>query len=280
MCRSSISLVCFILVWSCAAATASSVVLGPEFESESFRQQVFENGEVPEGLLSVTFPADESLRSQLREDLLHLRETSDPGKWACSWCSTGSWKTEGYGLHQSKQFPSFRKLKEVINLLLSEKLQRPDQKVTMMFGKIDGSQSRGEPHVHSAELTGIFYIDAGDSSENNGALLVYPPDWKKEGKYKGTGKTLRTVPQNGMLLVWPAPLFHQMPSYTSDRPRISIVFFISSQREGGVAKSKGTKKVGGNGSAVGGQESKTTEPSNLPDTAGEREKEKFDVEEL
>uniref|UniRef100_A0A0G4H0E5 Prolyl 4-hydroxylase alpha subunit Fe(2+) 2OG dioxygenase domain-containing protein n=1 Tax=Chromera velia CCMP2878 TaxID=1169474 RepID=A0A0G4H0E5_9ALVE len=205
----------------------SPVFLGPEFQSDEFRRRVFENGEVPEGLLSVSFPTDESLNRQLREELMHLYESgAEQGKWGCPECNVGSWRSPP-ALMNSTEFTSFGKLKPVVDELLSSTLDRPDLELKGLFGKIDHYQAVGKPHVHHDEVTGIYYIDPGDATLQNGPLVFFSnPDRRSRRSSKRVKKT-KLVPQKGMMLIWPSNLMHTMPGYKSDRPRMSVVIFMA-----------------------------------------------------
>uniref|UniRef100_A0A0G4FCT2 Prolyl 4-hydroxylase alpha subunit Fe(2+) 2OG dioxygenase domain-containing protein n=1 Tax=Chromera velia CCMP2878 TaxID=1169474 RepID=A0A0G4FCT2_9ALVE len=288
-----------LLLWCLAhvvsgALATPSVVLGPEFESESFRRQVFENGEVPEGLMLAMFPKDEELNRHLKEDLLFLQQTAEEGEWNAPWTNRNSWRSPP-GLHNSTEFMSFPKLKSIVDETLRTKLDLPHLELTGLFGKIDGSSSVGAPHDHITEVTGIYYVDVGDSSEDNGALLWFPPDYtrmKKQADGKKV-KTVRTVPQNGMLLIWPGPLFHQMPAYTSDRPRMSVVLFISdpTSKKGpksrnpppkiDTTKGNSSRRREDSGSGGSGEKTKISLPPELTsDGSAGGKTENFSVEEL
>ena len=75
----------------------------------------------------------------------------------------------------------------------------------------------GAPHNHSGAISGVSYIDAGDSGHTSagGRLIMHAQNSSEQ-------ETI--VPHTGDLILFPSRQVHSVESYTSDAPRMVISF--------------------------------------------------------
>ena len=75
-----------------------------------------------------------------------------------------------------------------------------------------------------------YYVDAGDSSDDAGGLLVFGDPRAGAGMVIGpsnrfdSASTIEHRPRTGELLIFPSWLVHWVTPYASDHPRISVSF--------------------------------------------------------
>jgi uncharacterized protein (TIGR02466 family) len=94
--------------------------------------------------------------------------------------------------------------------------------------------SRGvfyNPHTHAdAAWSGTYYVDAGDSDEKTGGMLMFRDPRAGAGmvltasNVHDNADTFRVRPVTGELLIWPAWLLHWVTPYEGNRPRLSVAF--------------------------------------------------------
>lgn len=87
------------------------------------------------------------------------------------------------------------------------------------------------PHTHAdSAWSGVYYLDAGDSSDDAGGLLMLRDPRAGAGMTVGPSNGFDSAsayeirPRTGELLIFPAWLVHWVTPYQSDRPRISVAF--------------------------------------------------------
>lgn len=86
-----------------------------------------------------------------------------------------------------------------------------------------------DPHAHAdAAWTGVYYVDAGDSSPDAGGMLMLRDPRAGAGMVasasQGYSASLEVTPRTGELLVFPSWLVHWVTPYDGVRPRISVSF--------------------------------------------------------
>jgi uncharacterized protein (TIGR02466 family) len=94
-----------------------------------------------------------------------------------------------------------------------------------------------KPHVHpNSNVSGVYYVDAGDASSddrNSGVIELMDPR-QRPGMFETAGTVAidgyRVVPQTGMLLLFPAWLYHYVHPYRGTRPRVSVAFNFTIQK--------------------------------------------------
>jgi uncharacterized protein (TIGR02466 family) len=87
------------------------------------------------------------------------------------------------------------------------------------------------PHVHAdSAWSGAYYVDAGDSGDDAGGLLMLRDPRAGAGMTIGASNGFDSAsayelrPRTGELVIFPAWLVHWVTPYQSDRPRISVAF--------------------------------------------------------
>ena len=75
----------------------------------------------------------------------------------------------------------------------------------------------GAPHSHIGVISGVTYLEAGDSGQGDagGRLIMHPP---------GPSEQEAIVPRTGDLILFPSTQVHSVERYTSDAPRMVISF--------------------------------------------------------
>jgi uncharacterized protein (TIGR02466 family) len=94
-----------------------------------------------------------------------------------------------------------------------------------------------KPHVHpNSNLSCVYYVDAGNApavDEQSGVIEFMDPR-NRPGMFASEGTisfdAYRVVPQTGMLLMFPAWLYHYVHPYHGTSPRISIAFNVTIQK--------------------------------------------------
>ena len=85
------------------------------------------------------------------------------------------------------------------------------------WGMISQHGLAGAPHSHSGAISGVTYLDAGDSghADAGGRLIMHS---------QGTSEQEAIVPHTGDLILFPSTQVHSVERYTSDAPRMVISF--------------------------------------------------------
>jgi uncharacterized protein (TIGR02466 family) len=94
-----------------------------------------------------------------------------------------------------------------------------------------------KPHVHpNSNISGVYYVDAGDSpveAPHSGVLELIDPR-QRPGMFETEGTVpfdaYRIVPKTGLLLLFPAWLYHYVHPYQGTRPRVSVAFNFTIQK--------------------------------------------------
>lgn len=94
-----------------------------------------------------------------------------------------------------------------------------------------------KPHVHpNANISGVYYVDVGESTPeapHSGVIEFIDPRhrpgmFETEGTLASDG--YRIVPKNGLLLLFPAWLYHYVHPYTGAAPRVCVAFNVTIQK--------------------------------------------------
>lgn len=94
-----------------------------------------------------------------------------------------------------------------------------------------------KPHVHpNSNISGVYYVDVGDAPEDdkNSGVLEFLDPRQRPGMFETDGTVpfdgYRVVPKNGLLLLFPAWLYHYVHPYNGTRPRVSVAFNVTIQK--------------------------------------------------
>jgi uncharacterized protein (TIGR02466 family) len=105
------------------------------------------------------------------------------------------------------------------------------------WANVGRSGSYTKPHVHpNANLSVVYYVDAGEepagASQSGVVEFLDPRGRPNMFSTEGTLKfdAYRVVPQRGLLLVFPAWLYHYVHPYQGQAPRICVAFNVTIQK--------------------------------------------------
>lgn len=115
------------------------------------------------------------------------------------------------------------------------KIWRPDNNFSLEYHEswfhITRNGGYHDFHNHpNCSWCGIYYLDIGDSTRENGSNRFFDPRSAASGysdygsAYLSETARFDTQPKNGDLLVFPSYLFHSAPPYNGKRDRIVIAF--------------------------------------------------------
>jgi uncharacterized protein (TIGR02466 family) len=105
------------------------------------------------------------------------------------------------------------------------------------WANVSRAGNYAKPHVHpNSNLSGVYYVDAGDvaAEDAHGGVIEFldprnrPSMFQTEGTLAFDGYRVR--PESGMLLMFPAWLYHYVHPYTGTRPRICVAFNVTLQK--------------------------------------------------
>lgn len=117
-----------------------------------------------------------------------------------------------------------------------------DINVTGFWFQISNNYSFHETHIHgNCSWSGVYYVDAGDSSKNkndrlangmpNGITRFYGPNMEygagghsDKGNFYLQDSSFDSFPENGKLVVFPSHLKHMVFPYNGERDRIIVSF--------------------------------------------------------
>jgi hypothetical protein len=92
-------------------------------------------------------------------------------------------------------------------------------KIEAMWAIVSRDGMEGAPHRHSGLVSGAYYVDEGACDNGrNGAFAVYTP----------RGRLVKAVPPRaGLMLLFPAAMWHGVLRYQGEQPRMVISFNLS-----------------------------------------------------
>ena len=117
-------------------------------------------------------------------------------------------------------------LKEVINTVQSEKVDY-SIRFTESWYHITKTNGMHEPHTHlGCSWCGIYYVQSGD--EGSGETVFRSPiesTYIDRGNlYLDDRRTIRLIPKDGYLVIFPSYLIHHQALYKGDKDRIVVAF--------------------------------------------------------
>lgn len=140
-----------------------------------------------------------------------------------------------YNLHEMEEFNSFKQFvlskgMEFLELMGFDSTKVPWKPFMFANSFLEGSNH--PKHLHSqCTLSGIFYLKTPPGSSN----IIFHPNqpfkdffdymfFVKDSNNWYAAQNAQYIPQPGLLLIWPAWLYHEVPPNNSKEPRVSIVF--------------------------------------------------------
>ncbi len=94
-----------------------------------------------------------------------------------------------------------------------------------------------KPHVHpNTNISGVYYVAVGNSPEadRNSGVIEFMDPRLRPGMFETAGTlpfdAYRVTPQTGLLLLFPAWLYHYVHPYQGSEPRISVAFNVTIQK--------------------------------------------------
>jgi uncharacterized protein (TIGR02466 family) len=93
-----------------------------------------------------------------------------------------------------------------------------------------------KPHVHpNSNISGVYYVDVGDApaAHKHSGVIEFLDPRQRPGMFETAGTLpfdgYRVVPTTGLLLLFPAWLYHYVHPYRGTRPRVSVAFNVTIQ---------------------------------------------------
>jgi len=123
--------------------------------------------------------------------------------------------------HLHLQGPAvFGELGRAIEIVANKVTERKDMtrslSIASMWGIISRSGMEGRRHNHGDLVSAIYYVDSGNSSDENGGLLQFYADVDK------ASPSHLVVPQTSLLIVFPSSLQHSVSRYSGADSRIMV----------------------------------------------------------
>lgn len=94
-----------------------------------------------------------------------------------------------------------------------------------------------KPHVHpNSNVSGVYYVDAGDSAEDDAdsGVIEFMDPRQRPGMFETEGTlafdAYRVRPRSGLLLLFPAWVYHYVHPYRGSAPRICVAFNVTVQK--------------------------------------------------
>ncbi|NKB32680.1 MAG: hypothetical protein GKR91_06245 [Pseudomonadales bacterium] len=124
-------------------------------------------------------------------------------------------------LHKSSD-PDLKSLAATIektaNRLISNSGIEGNLSMKHMWSMVSQPGFHGDRHNHAAHLSGAYYVDVGSSGvESGGILQLYQSKDDEQPAYE-------VMPENGMMVLFPGALDHQVSVYNGEAPRVTISF--------------------------------------------------------
>ena len=92
-----------------------------------------------------------------------------------------------------------------------------------------------KPHVHpNANISGVYYVAAGNATAEHSGVIEFIDPRQRPGMFQTEG-TLASdgyhiVPKTGMIVLFPAWLYHYVHPYTGSEPRVCVAFNVTIQK--------------------------------------------------
>lgn len=163
----------------------------------------------------------------IRQKCLDLRENNYPNR---VFSNAGGWQTVDLKLNE---FSEFQPLEELIRQKIENVSAQihPDFKCELdnVWLNINDKGNYNRPHYHpSATLSGCVYISADEQSGN---IVFHDHTLRGHYPFKNVGSSLfnddvNYKPKNGLIIIFPAWVEHQVQISDSNEPRISFAFNV------------------------------------------------------
>lgn len=105
------------------------------------------------------------------------------------------------------------------------------------WANVARSGNYSKPHVHpNANISGVYYVDAGSSAPDHpqSGVLEFIDPRNRPGMFESEGTLAsdgyRIVPRSGLLVLFPAWLYHYVHPYVGDSVRVCVAFNIIVQK--------------------------------------------------
>lgn len=109
-----------------------------------------------------------------------------------------------------------REIETVANKVTVRKDMTRSLAVVSMWSIISRSGMESKRHNHGEQISAIYYVDSGSSSEDSGGLLHFYADENK------LAPSHVIVPRTSLLIIFPSSLQHSVSRYSGSDPRIVI----------------------------------------------------------
>ncbi|HVY28588.1 MAG TPA: TIGR02466 family protein [Polyangiaceae bacterium] len=94
-----------------------------------------------------------------------------------------------------------------------------------------------KPHVHpNANISGVYYVASGDDAPEHpqSGVIEFIDPRQRPGMFETEGTLssdgYRIVPKSGLLLLFPAWLYHYVHPYVGTQPRLCVAFNVTIQK--------------------------------------------------
>ena len=149
--------------------------------------------------------------------------------------NVGGWQSDNFDINQYvNQYDEFNPVRDILSQKIQEfsKFIGPNCKLDLdnCWLNVNYRGHHNNKHVHPLSVfSGVLYISTNDESgnivfHNESAQIHYPDISNNASNLFFREVTYR--PKNGMILLFPAWIYHSVMPNMSDEPRISIAFNI------------------------------------------------------
>ena len=182
----------------------------PSASSGSSGGEVFNGGEVD----PIFYPNHSELNAKLYPLLIGWSEKRDDHRLHSNQVTffrlENSWHSPN-DLHEQELF---RPLCDFIEERVSSIMNAPLQ-IFSMWSIIGTNRSQGGRHFHVGSVSGAYYVNNGHEEGENISASIH---------FHGSGGVKSFEPQDGQILLFPAPLEHHVDAYLGSNRRVVISF--------------------------------------------------------
>jgi uncharacterized protein (TIGR02466 family) len=193
-------------------------------------------------VLERRYPGASELNRRLREQIL-AREQTETGVVRSN---VGGWHSETDFLRW--EAPEVRELFGLVATAVKDyaaverKIDAASLDLTLAadaWANVSRTGHYSKPHVHpNCNLSCVYYVDAGDAppqARDSGVIEFLDPR-NRPGMFDTEGSVpfdaYRVVPESGMLLIFPAWLYHYVHPYQGSAPRVCVAFNVTIRKLG------------------------------------------------
>jgi uncharacterized protein (TIGR02466 family) len=105
------------------------------------------------------------------------------------------------------------------------------------WANVSHSGNYSKPHVHpNANISGVYYVSTGSEAPEHpqSGVIEFIDPRQRPGMFETEGTLAsdgyRIVPRNGLLLLFPAWLYHYVHPYMGSEPRVCVAFNVTIQK--------------------------------------------------